>query len=148
MIVISTLINFNLSMVSNYTHYKVWDEITYPFPNFNGKFIPHFIMGVIPYPCRDKTSDHKYPRWENVCSICYAEGHRCLVRSHMDQTDIVWSGMDLIYCASLWILPLKFSNNQFNTSKPRQNGCHFANDSFTLKRLIPWSYHKRPKWAL
>ena len=19
-----------------YTHYKVWDEITYPFPNFNG----------------------------------------------------------------------------------------------------------------
>ena len=21
---------------SNYTHYKTWDEITYPFPNFNG----------------------------------------------------------------------------------------------------------------
>ena len=21
---------------SNYTHYKVWDEIAYPFPNFNG----------------------------------------------------------------------------------------------------------------
>ena len=38
---------------------KVWDEITYPFPNFNGctvevwewisKFIPHFIMDV-PFP--------------------------------------------------------------------------------------------------
>ena len=22
--------------ISNYIHYKVWDEITYPFPNFNG----------------------------------------------------------------------------------------------------------------
>ena len=22
--------------VSNYIHHKVWDEITYPFPNFNG----------------------------------------------------------------------------------------------------------------
>ena len=21
----------------NYIHYKVWDEITYPFPNFNGE---------------------------------------------------------------------------------------------------------------
>ena len=22
--------------ISNYNHYKVWDEITYPFLNFNG----------------------------------------------------------------------------------------------------------------
>ena len=28
--------------ISNYIHYKVWYEITYPFPNFNGA-IPHFI---------------------------------------------------------------------------------------------------------
>ena len=27
---------FILTWVSNYIHYKVWDEITYPFPNFNG----------------------------------------------------------------------------------------------------------------
>ena len=42
---------------------KVWDKITYPFPNFNGatlevwewvsNFIPHFIMGLITYPCWD-----------------------------------------------------------------------------------------------
>ena len=41
----------------------VWDEITYPFLNFNGCtievwewiniFIPHFVMDVITYPCRD-----------------------------------------------------------------------------------------------
>ena len=41
-------------------HSQVWDEITYPFPNFNGctvelwewisNFIPHFIMRLISYP--------------------------------------------------------------------------------------------------
>ena len=25
-----------LAWISNYIHYKVWDEITYPFLNFNG----------------------------------------------------------------------------------------------------------------
>ena len=32
-----TWFNFNPSMdeISNYIHYKVWDEITYPFLNFN-----------------------------------------------------------------------------------------------------------------
>ena len=40
---------------------KVWDEIIYPFPNFNGctinvwglirYFTPHIMMDVIAYPC-------------------------------------------------------------------------------------------------
>ena len=25
-----------LTWISNYTHYRVWGEIAYPFPNFNG----------------------------------------------------------------------------------------------------------------
>ena len=42
---------------------KVWDEITYLFPNFNGytakvrewiSNIPHFLIDVITYPCRDE----------------------------------------------------------------------------------------------
>ena len=43
---------------------KVWDEITYPFPNFNSavievwewisNFIIYFIVHVITYPCWDK----------------------------------------------------------------------------------------------
>ena len=28
-----------LEWISNYIPYEVWDEITYPFPNFNGKVI-------------------------------------------------------------------------------------------------------------
>ena len=41
---------------------KVWDEITYPFPNFNvyidgmnfmNNFTPYFVMDVITYPCWD-----------------------------------------------------------------------------------------------
>ena len=49
--------------ISNHMSNEVWDEITYPFPNFNGctvevwewksNFIPHFIMDVITYPCWD-----------------------------------------------------------------------------------------------
>ena len=31
---------YNLALIPawmrNYIHYNVWDEITYPFPNFNG----------------------------------------------------------------------------------------------------------------
>ena len=44
---------------------KLWDEITYPLPNFDGctlevwewvsNFIPHIIMDVITYPCWDYT---------------------------------------------------------------------------------------------
>ena len=46
--------------ICNYIHYKVWDEITYPFLNFNGatvevkelinNFISHFTGLVITYP--------------------------------------------------------------------------------------------------
>ena len=51
--------------ISNYIHYKVWDEITYPFPNFNGatievwewihNFMLHFTEYVITYPCWDQS---------------------------------------------------------------------------------------------
>ena len=46
--------------ISNHMPSKVWDEISYPFPNFNSctvevwewisNFIPHFTMDVITYP--------------------------------------------------------------------------------------------------
>ena len=32
------------AQISNYLHYKVWDEITYPFPNFNGATVE--VMGM------------------------------------------------------------------------------------------------------
>ena len=45
--------------ISNHLSSKMWDWITYPFPNFNtievwewvSNFIPHFIMDVITNPC-------------------------------------------------------------------------------------------------
>ena len=49
--------------ISSYVSSKVWDEITYPFPNFNSctievwewicNFISHFTGHVITYPCWD-----------------------------------------------------------------------------------------------
>ena len=47
----------SLAWISNYTHYNAWDEITYPFQNFNNvwdwrsNFIPHFTGHEIIYPC-------------------------------------------------------------------------------------------------
>ena len=49
--------------IRNYKSSKVWDEITYPFPNGEtvevwerlSNFIPHFIMDVITYPCQDES---------------------------------------------------------------------------------------------
>ena len=52
--------NFLLSIEKNHMRSKVWDEITYPFSNFNGctvevlewksNLIPHIILSVITYP--------------------------------------------------------------------------------------------------
>ena len=51
------------SWISNYIHHKVWDEITYPFPNFKcatievweciSNLIPHFTGHMIISPCWD-----------------------------------------------------------------------------------------------
>ena len=59
----ASLINFNPSMGKFHMSSKMWDEITYPFPNFNGgtvevwlwisNFMPHFITNVTTYPCWD-----------------------------------------------------------------------------------------------
>ena len=49
------------NVICNYIHYNVWDEITYPFSNFNdatmevrawiNNFISHFTEHMIAYPC-------------------------------------------------------------------------------------------------
>ena len=36
LLLLTWIINYDPTMVSNYNHYKVWDEITYPSSNFNG----------------------------------------------------------------------------------------------------------------
>ena len=52
-----------LAWISNYIHHNVWDDIAYPFPNFNrgsvgvwkwiSNFTQHFIRSVITYPYWD-----------------------------------------------------------------------------------------------
>ena len=46
--------------ISSCLHHELWDEITYPFPNFSAtdevcewisNFIPHFNWHVVTYPC-------------------------------------------------------------------------------------------------
>ena len=68
--------NFNPAWISRHIHYKVWDEITYSFPNFNGgtvevwewisNFIPHFIGHLITYSCCESMSLFRL-QWVKVC---------------------------------------------------------------------------------
>ena len=62
-LLLPTWFNFNTTWISNHMPNKVWDEITYSFPNLNGctvevwewewinNFIPHFLVDLITYPC-------------------------------------------------------------------------------------------------
>ena len=60
-IMVSSQSNKLPAWISNHMPSKVWDQITYPFPNFNSwavevwewisNVIPHFIMNVIIYSC-------------------------------------------------------------------------------------------------
>ena len=92
-----TLFQSNPACISSHTHYTVYDEITYSFPNFNGctvdvwewmsNFVSHFTGCVITDPCWDLSSTmlvkwapqvvHPWPScwvitWCNstTCTIC------------------------------------------------------------------------------
>ena len=69
---------------------QVWDEITYPFQNFNSatvevwewirNFTPQFLMDVLIYPCRDSFQVNKRsPIWQNgwagLSNICMCLTH-------------------------------------------------------------------------
>ena len=71
--------------ISNHVSGKVWDEITFPFPNFNGctvevwkwisNFIPHRIMDVITYPRLDWT----WSQWQSPALIQRCKCSRTLL---------------------------------------------------------------------
>ena len=71
------------AMISNYNHYKVWDEITYPFSNFNGgtvevwdwmcNFIPRFIMEVITYSWAKLIHVSKRDPWGKFHRQCWRQ---------------------------------------------------------------------------
>ena len=73
---------YPLTWISDYIHYKVWGEITYSFPNFNGctvevwewisDFTPHFIKDVITYSCwewSESMSVKRNPCWAYTCAL-------------------------------------------------------------------------------
>ena len=61
-------LTFIPAWITNHISGQVWDEITYPFPNFNAAtvevwewistFTPHFILSVITYPCLNLKLNH------------------------------------------------------------------------------------------
>ena len=83
-----------LTRMNNYMPSKVWDGITYPFPNFNvstvefwqrvSNFIPYFVMDVITYPCYPAYFIH----WSQGYLTSKAIGW--LTRSHKATMMWVW----------------------------------------------------------
>ena len=90
--------------MSNNIHYRMWDEITNPFPNFNGatvevwewisNFIPHCIEFMITYPCWPRAAPSHSPGM----STLPWQRHNFRVRSvHM-----IFGGYALWQIASVW----------------------------------------------
>ena len=86
---------------------EVWDEITYPLPNFNGctveawewisNFFPHFIMNVIIYPSFVEHLNSQFPK-QYIVSWNSMRQHSCDV--------ILCNKMgvhDLVDMAKAWI---------------------------------------------
>ena len=73
--ILLTLINLTPAWISNRMPNKVWEEITNPFPNFNGcnaevwnwksNFTPDIILNVITYLCCDLT----FPTNQIICKL-------------------------------------------------------------------------------
>ena len=99
-------LTFISAWMSNYIHYKMWDEITYPFPNFNGatfavcewisNFIPYFTWHVIIYPC------WKGPMFTMTPTIDVSGGSTSFLRNSPER-EKVCSGY---YCSSVTWLSL------------------------------------------
>ena len=78
----------------------MWDEITYPFPSFNGwisNFIPHFARHMFTYPCCDKY----------ICSIYTST---LLTLAHVTEDfftcwNVVFILISFLVIRWLWIMP-------------------------------------------
>ena len=131
----------NPAWISNHVHYKVWDETTYPSPNFNSctvevwewisNFIPHFIMDMITYPCWDSNYYHisqgpgSYQFWLLLCLqiFCYRMLAVNMPKQGQNQTRISpiqvnyinpgygLSLVDTLWNASLYRQPLEQEGN-------------------------------------
>ena len=126
---------------------KVWNDITYPFPDFNGatvevwewisNFISHFIMDVITYPCWDYS--------QGVCS-CTPHPHIPLQWRHNGHNSV--PNHQPYDC----LLNRLFRRRSKNTSKLRATGLCAGNSpgtgefpaqmaSYTENVSIWWRHH-------
>ena len=71
--------------ISNHIHYKVWDEITYPFLNFHGctaevwewmsNCNPHSSGHVITYPCSDSGDQFTHALQDSSLALKQSSGY-------------------------------------------------------------------------
>ena len=144
----------NMAWITNYIHYKVWDEITHPFPNFNSKavevcewmsyFIPHFTVPVIIYPCFTwfrRLWFHWHSPFYHLAEVrtrktCHAQieykhfwgSYEYLQRGNMN----MWVAIEWLQHKNHVVVINAPYPLAVNLSPPGQNGCHFGRRHFQL----------------
>ena len=141
---------------------KIWDEITYPFPNCNGctveilelisNFIPHLIMDMITYPCWDQNYSMLVKGAIDVLAYSSA---RPLVRTVRTALLHMFS---IPFCGFLWfqvIFYIRWRHTQWPTES-REISRHFVYYNYLFLSVLYqtkiWTYHlltlilKRNNW--
>ena len=120
---------------------KMWDEITYPFPNFNGytvewisNFIPLFIVDVLTYPCSWHWSQSMLVNEAPVVKIGLTCFYHCPSR-------VAGVNKDSIFCLCFFYIWIKPENS--SATKLRCEGFHRIYQNISTK-----VYNSYPKQKL
>ena len=102
-VVIKFMFCIYIAWISNFIHYRVWDEVTYPFPNFNGatievwewisNFTPHFTGYVITY-----IANHAWTKFEQIHVLYLYAIEACrIVSSFIEPLTIITATISCIF---------------------------------------------------
>ena len=105
-------------------YYKVWVEVTQPFPNFSSAtveyygwlfyFIPHFILHTVTYPCRDQSLSMLIKKAKTMPK--YSFMMKCNINS--PRRGLLWANLLSSLCrTNPWWKRLHAVNNSFRGAR-------------------------------
>ena len=133
-----------MAWISNYIHHRMWDEIIFPFPNFNGctvevwewisNFISYFTGHVIIYPCK------KGP-WGHNTEQAGKERWRCLFKQDSFEWGHPQRAQGLVKVRPIYLEPWVDSNPTLKAAalKVIQSGNPFLKLCFQASVIPVWT---------
>ena len=127
----------------------MWEEITYPFPNFNSgtvevwewisNFIPCFIVHVITCPCWVLKLNHVSQRGHSWTLLGLVSLEPIIL---VKPIQFIWCNLNYDWEVTSEMDLVNLQTIPINTLRPRQNGCDFSNDIFK------WIFLNENVWIL